>query len=149
MKGSDPLQDRPKEPPNEARRTQPANQVFSQPMLPNGGGSVLCCGRYLENTAVSLPAARYPQPRCASAETQRGSRAGARWRRFSEAVLPRLALQCPRVVSPWGSCLARPVPWVAAAPSPGCLHSLPRPSLARPLPGDPALHRARAKSPGV
>lgn len=89
-----------------------------------------------------------PRPRCAAAGRPGAVRAQARG--GGAAQLPCLAVWRPSVPAwvPRVSPAPRPALRVAAAPSPGPLHLLPRPGPAWPLPSDPALPQAGAKSWG-
>lgn len=101
----------------------------------------------LPGTSPPPPPSRLQPPQLWVLRYCAGSRAGAQRPLRSVAVLWRLVHRCPRVIPPWPLfrlCLGLRV---AAVPSPGPLQHLPRTIPARPLPSDPALHNAGAKSP--
>ncbi|KAM7099444.1 nucleotide sugar transporter SLC35D1 [Molossus nigricans] len=131
---------------NESRRTQSVNCAASH-LLPSGEGTRYRRGRYLQRR-LQPRGPSLPGPRCAAARRPSAACAQAR----GGGVARRLCCAAWRsgVSSerPAGCLAPSPRTQVAARPSPGPLHPLPRPSGAQPLPSDPAVHPARAKSRG-
>ena len=102
LSGFDALQDRPKSLHNEFGRTEPVNFSLSQSPGTKRRTASIFTGAVLWTTGFQ-PRSPLPPPSQVRAcgETERGLRAGARWRRRSAAVLCCLAFWCPRVVSSW------------------------------------------------
>lgn len=110
------------------------------------GGRRVCTFAGAVIWRIRLPALQPSQVR-GPGEISRRSRAGARWRRRSAAVLCRLAFRCPRVVVFWvlplGPHSGSPVLLLQALPSP-----CPGPARRRPYPLTPLCTQCPSKVPG-